>query len=334
MHNGQRFMMFASPLLAALACGTPALAAEPDPAATPLTTRAQTIENHTTATGPADGTENGAVTAATGPETPATTRTTTGTAAGTTAETAAEPATAKPAGAAPVEEPVEESGKEPGERPSTASPATDTAAADPSALRPTGTRTVPLDEEVLRDLGEDERNAVEVVGRFWAENWPRNFQGEYRPPTVRGRYDPADPPMCGDVRLEPGNAYYCPSGDYITWDADFARGDPSLEGNTFPYIVVAHEWGHAVQQRLGGIQEPLSRTELQADCLAGATLTGARDEGYLVWEPLDRERLTNALARIGDDLPEEHPGHHGYPEERVTAFEIGEDGVAACIAQP
>lgn len=312
MHNGQRFMVLASPLLAALACGSPALAAtaaaEPDPAATPLTTRAQNAAEDSTA-----NTE-------TSPETPATT-------SETTTDTSPETTTTGPAESTPAEDS--------GERPSTASSSTTgTDAVGPSALQPTGTRTVTLDEEVLRDLSEDERNAVEVVSRFWERNWPRNFEGEYEPPDVRGRYDPADPPMCGDVRLEPGNAYYCPSGDYITWDGDFARGNPSLEGNTFPYIVVAHEWGHAIQQRLGGIKEPLARTELQADCLTGATLTGARDEGYLEWEPLDRERLTNALARIGDDLPEEHPAHHGHPEERVTAFEIGADGVQACITQP
>ncbi|GGM72459.1 hypothetical protein GCM10010106_18560 [Thermopolyspora flexuosa] len=216
----------------------------------------------------------------------------------------------------------------------TTEPAADTETSGPSGLRPTGPETVPVGQEALRTMSQDERDAVQVVNRFWERNWPRNFPGRYTPPEVRGRYDPANPPMCGDVRLEPGNAYYCPSGDYITWDGDFVKGDPYLEGNTFPYIAIAHEWGHAIQHRTNELAGPTAKVELQADCLAGATLTGARNEGYLEWEPLDEERLLTAVAGIGDDLPETDPGHHGSPEDRIIAFETGEQGVQACLSRP
>jgi len=202
----------------------------------------------------------------------------------------------------------------------------------PNALRPTGAETVPSGQET--PMGRDERDAVQVVNRFWERNWSRHFPGAYTPPKVRGRYDPADPPTCGDVRLEPGNAYYCPAGDYLTWDGDFVKGDPELEGNAFTYITIAHEWGHAIQHRTHTLSGPTAKIELQADCLAGATLTGARDEGHLEWEPLDEERLLTAIASIGDDLPETDPDHHGSPEDRVTAFLTGEQGVRACMSRP
>lgn len=67
-------------------------------------------------------------------------------------------------------------------------------------------------------------------------------------------------------------------------------------GDTWPYLVIAHEWGHAIQDRLGdSLTEKAS--ELQADCLAGAALFGAAADGELILETGDQKEL--AAGRPG-----------------------------------
>src|SRR5690606_11787693 len=61
-----------------------------------------------------------------------------------------------------------------------------------------------------------------------------------------------------------------PPDDAVAWDQEFLI--PSLEqefGSFTIAVVVAHEWGHAIQAR-ARIDEPTIVTELQADCFAGA----------------------------------------------------------------
>lgn len=187
-------------------------------------------------------------------------------------------------------------------------------------------------EETSGEMGTDERNAVRVVSEFWVRNWPKNFAGRYTPPTVRGPYDSTREWLkCGDSELR-WVAFYCFPDDYIAWDKNFIKGIPREEGNTFPYLVVAHEWGHAIQKRTGPGWH-WAASELQADCLAGATLFGASEEGRLVWEPQDPQKLGGALTRIADAHPWSEPEHHGDADERVAAFKMGEGGVKACAPQ-
>jgi hypothetical protein len=192
----------------------------------------------------------------------------------------------------------------------------------------------PSVEETSITMSKDERDALRVVSEFWVRNWPKNFSGPYKPPTVLGPYDPAssDQPMCGGKPLGAENAAYCRDGDFIAWDKDFIAGIPSKEGNTFPYLAIAHEWGHAIQARKPKWE--WRARELQADCLAGAALFGARDEGRLEWERQDPEKLGAALRRIAEAEPwTGEPAHHGSGRERVADFFRGEQGVQACAPE-
>jgi predicted metalloprotease len=105
--------------------------------------------------------------------------------------------------------------------------------------------------------------------------------------------------------------------------------------------VIAHEFGHHVQNVLGiaddvrrGRQEhpdeanELSvRLELQADCLAGVWAFSAYDEGLL--DSGDLEEGLAAAAAVGDDRiqPGSSPERwtHGSAQQRVRWFRKGFD---------
>ncbi|MFD1211352.1 hypothetical protein ACFQ36_04770 [Arthrobacter sp. GCM10027362] len=175
--------------------------------------------------------------------------------------------------------------------------------------------------------------AQSATDAYWAAHWNEYFAGTYTSPNVVGLYDglnPASAPVCGGVPLGPGNAYYCPEGDYLAWDIGLmANGYQS--GDAWPYLVVAHEWGHAVQARLDpSLVAPAS--ELQADCFAGASLYGAAADGTLVFEEGDQQELVSALGVLADQTPWTKSGDHGNAGERVAAFSNGgQGGAGACL---
>ncbi|GAB1817566.1 neutral zinc metallopeptidase [Herbidospora sp. RD11066] len=185
---------------------------------------------------------------------------------------------------------------------------------------------------VADDINVDIATATKATNAYWARNWTQFFRGTYQPPNVFGSFQRGkrNPPACGGSRTGFGNAFYCVPGDFIAWDFDLmASGYRS--GDAWVYLVIAHEWGHAVQAR---IQRSLVHraAELQADCFAGATLFGAAAQKTLLFEDGDVAELRNALARMGDRTPWTDVGDHGSAEQRIAFFNRGaEGGVRACL---
>ncbi|MGH8089010.1 MAG: neutral zinc metallopeptidase, partial [Stenotrophomonas sp.] len=104
-----------------------------------------------------------------------------------------------------------------------------------------------------------------------------------------------------------------------------------MSGDAWVYLVIAHEWGHAIQARLSRALGS-RQAELQADCFAGAVLYGAHNDGTLQFEQGDEKEIANALARIADDTPWTKQGDHGDPFQRIQAFGTGRSGgVMACL---
>lgn len=164
---------------------------------------------------------------------------------------------------------------------------------------------------------------------------------------------------CGNASSATG-PFYCPPDQTIYIDTSFydqleqrfgAESGPLAE-----MYVVAHEWGHHVQNIAGVLEStrdgqtgPTSnavRVELQADCFAGAWAGAASTtedpEGVPFLQPITREEYTAALsaaAAVGDDRIQEatqgqvtpHQFTHGTSEQRVRWFEAGyEQGVGVC----
>jgi predicted metalloprotease len=135
-------------------------------------------------------------------------------------------------------------------------------------------------------------------------------------------------------------AAYCPGDDTIYISEDFATGiydgtlDQSLPGSSQGYgrtvgdfsvaFIIAHEYGHEIQDELGlyqkyGNQLPTMAFELQADCYAGTWAKSASDQGRLQDGDV-QEALDTALA-VGDFSSDQ--GHHGTPDQRAEAWNTG-----------
>ncbi|MFD7244722.1 neutral zinc metallopeptidase [Streptomyces massasporeus] len=185
------------------------------------------------------------------------------------------------------------------------------------------------------DMGQDIDTAVEGVDAYWDAHWSEFFTETYVPPTVLGEYDgaSANVPTCDGEPLADDNAQYCSTDeDYVAWDTDLMRFGYRY-GDAFVYLVVAHEWGHAIQNRLEAELQTLDG-ELQADCLAGAELQGAAEDGTVVFESGDVDEVHTALVRDADRTPWTKEGDHGSASERVDAFTLGQElGVEGCLPE-
>ena len=140
-------------------------------------------------------------------------------------------------------------------------------------------------------------------------------------------------------------AAYCPGDDTIYISQKFATDiydgalDRALPGSSQGYgrtvgdfavaYIVAHEYGHQIQDELGlfeqyGDQVPTMAFELQADCYAGTWAKSADRENRL--EEGDVQEAIDAALAVGD-FDADNPAHHGTPEQRADAWNSGfEDG--------
>jgi predicted metalloprotease len=177
--------------------------------------------------------------------------------------------------------------------------------------------------------------------------WTKTFQNAgLQEPRVRYMWIPAGQTAasaCGDAGGTMGDsaAAYCSGDDTIYISQKFATDiydgalDQALPGSSQGYghtvgdfavaYIVAHEYGHQIQDELGlfqkyGQQVPTMAFELQADCYAGTWAASASQENRL--ETGDVQEALDAALAVGD-FDASNPGHHGTPEQRAAAWNTG-----------
>ncbi len=170
-----------------------------------------------------------------------------------------------------------------------------------------------------------------ILDEFWTAHLHDNYGLEFDAPDRFEFYVDEGNSPCGDGYV-PGtdNAYYCAvDGDeYVAFDVDWLAGYlPEHPGNATTFLVLAHEWGHAVQdtwveQQPGVDQWAGPAQELNADCLAGVFWDEAVREGAIIEEEGDAEAVYTWLADGGSGTWMD-PGDHGSSEQRQLAFSDG-----------
>ncbi len=196
---------------------------------------------------------------------------------------------------------------------------------------------------------------VSVIERFWATALPDQAGVQYTDAQMQ-IFSGSTSSGCGQASSAMG-PFYCPADKYVYIDStffdDMLKGQLGAQGGDFAEAyVVAHEYGHHVQDLLGtmakaqsretGPTSPSVRLELQADCYAGVwahNATTVKDSAGNVFitdlTDDDIKRAIDAATAVGDDRIQqrtqgrvnEEQWTHGSAEERVRWFMTGyQDG--------
>jgi predicted metalloprotease len=168
-----------------------------------------------------------------------------------------------------------------------------------------------------------------------------------RPPVIV--YSAAISTACG--KLPTMNAAYCGSDQKIYYATDLPQAIPSgLRSSRFIVeVIVAHEFGHAVQARTGVLtaahalgdaatsqteaNEWSRRTELQADCFAGLFIRSVSKSAGISQQDLDN--IAALMISFGDDSLSKNSGvdgGHGLGADRKYWMQLGlaSTTVSAC----
>ena len=215
-----------------------------------------------------------------------------------------------------------------------------------SAVSSTGETSGDAAEICDEELEQVLCGATEDVQDYWVAAYPQAFGGEYDD-TETVFFSGATGTNCGQASAEVG-PFYCPADRFVYFDLDFLaqmQEQFGATGDLAAQYIVAHEYGHHVQNLLG-ISDQVRQAqaaqpgqansysvalELQADCFAGAWARSAEDRGLL--EPGDLEEALDAAAAVGDDrIQQQTTGRidreswtHGSSEQRVQWFRRGFD---------
>lgn len=187
---------------------------------------------------------------------------------------------------------------------------------------------------------------VNSVQDYWGDTLPK-YSMDYQPAkTVL--YSGTTQSGCGTASSQVG-PFYCPLDGKVYIDASFFSELESKfgadGGQLAKEYVVAHEYGHHIQNLLGVLeraqqdpQGPQSggvRVELMADCLAGTWVKHATEttdsQGNTLLKPITQDDIRSALsaaAAVGDDrIQEKTQGRvdpeswtHGSAEARQKWF--------------
>ena len=218
---------------------------------------------------------------------------------------------------------------------------------EPGAVTGPGSSAIATDCKTGQDANE--RDDCRILGyvnsiqKYWSEEFASSSETYQPVDTVL--FSGATTSGCGTATSASG-PFYCPPDALVYIDLDFFKELRSRFGASAGSLaqgyVVAHEYGHHVQDILGtlqaggggetGAESRSVRMELQADCFAGVWGNHAAATGFL--EPFTDAQIADALdaaKAVGDDrIQQATQGQvdpdswtHGSSEQRQKWFKTG-----------
>jgi predicted metalloprotease len=196
------------------------------------------------------------------------------------------------------------------------------------------------------DLEQIVCGAEQDVQRFWTTALPQFYGIAYQSaPTTF--FSDRTSTGCGAASSSAG-PFYCPADRHVYIDLPFMQDlERRFVGTTSDLAeqyIVAHEYGHHVQDLLGisaKVEQASQRQpskanqysvalELQADCFAGVWVHDVQARGLLD-TPGEVDEALAAASGVGDDhIQQQEQGHvdpdsftHGTSEQRRTWFSTG-----------
>lgn len=190
------------------------------------------------------------------------------------------------------------------------------------------------------------KNALSDVMAFWRKAYPTIADGKSLPPLKGALYsvdglkvlrthtlpDSARSNAClqKNKMFIVDNAAYCELDDSILWDRSQDHILPLLTrtyGAALTALVFAHEFGHAIQDRLGlPHSTPTIDAESQADCAAGAFIASAMhgDAPHFRLTADDVDSALDGFLQFRDSTPESPQDvSHGDGFDRLSALQHG-----------
>jgi predicted metalloprotease len=218
---------------------------------------------------------------------------------------------------------------------------------DTASVQPTSN----LVQECKKGSDADQSENCRVVGvvnsiqAYWKDAFTQAGKTQYTPANTT-LFTQAVDTGCGQASSEVG-PFYCPNDKHVYLDLSFfdelqskfgAKGGPFAQA-----YVIAHEYGHHVQDLLGtmdhlsgnsqGADSDSVRLELQADCYAGVWAKNAVDTGFFEkpFTDTDIQEALSAAAAVGDDrIQQKTQGRinpeaftHGTADQRTKWFSTG-----------
>ena len=217
----------------------------------------------------------------------------------------------------------------------------------PTGLRPHAKE--PTKPVQRTDGGKIDTLAASAIGdieEYWDGAYGHTFPGTFSSVEALISWDANgfNGTFCGEDTYGLVNAAFCSDDKTIGWD----RGEllPSLKkayGEMAVTMVLAHEYGHAVQRQAGLARKgtPTLVAEQQADCFAGTYMRWVAEGHSPRFTLSTGEGLNKVLAAVisfrdpllAEGDPEVGVDEHGSAFERLSAFQFGfTDGPSACAA--
>ena len=175
------------------------------------------------------------------------------------------------------------------------------------------------------------------VQSWWVAQYPELAPDATFRPLAGGifPYHGSAAPPCGDGLGDQVAAFYCSGSDFIAYHVETFERVALHYGSDAVGTIVAHEYGHAVRERLrqDGLAAPYNAAdelaeEQAADCLAGAWFADWAERQNLT---LAEQAKINGVFRVGRDSRGE-PLNAGVTTNSAVIFRLGFDqGPQRCL---